>query len=427
MAIETIDDGETGAAVRAIINGNFAKSLMLDPVAGVQVDGVTLTPAQAAAARAGLDEFAFRPRTLKEFIASFPGYTGLKTAIFGNSIVAGVGGGNMLQQVVYQGTGMVLSTKAGVAGNTSAQMLARVNTDIPDSTKVCFLLEGTNDGAASVTTQQHAENYRSIIENLLGRGILPVIIASPPHSTYPAAMEAYRVAEFLLAREFGISIYDPWMAYVDTTTGAWLAGSNIDVSHPNLATQEGAAAKILAFIAGSETPPAMGPRSNTSGTAAVCISGGNNYLLTDTNADGIADGWTKAGTATASIVDATVGFRGKFQKITNAGASGTPYMRKIITTGWSVGDRLLLVCVIEADASPTNGNVYLDVKHSGVNTNVINATVYDMAARRFFYEFTPTTLDQLEFYFKVNGTGTGAYIAFGEFDVHNLTGATPAV
>lgn len=54
MAIETINNGESGKAVRDKINGNFGKSLNLDPTDGLQIGGAAPNAEQRAAVRAGM-------------------------------------------------------------------------------------------------------------------------------------------------------------------------------------------------------------------------------------------------------------------------------------------------------------------------------------------------------------------------------------
>lgn len=64
MAIETINNGETGAAIRAKLNGNFGKALNLDPTAGLLLGGAAPTVQQLAAVRAGIGSVALRLKEL---------------------------------------------------------------------------------------------------------------------------------------------------------------------------------------------------------------------------------------------------------------------------------------------------------------------------------------------------------------------------
>ena len=251
--------------------------------------------------------------------------------------------------------------------------------------------------------------------------MLPVLIVSPPHNTYYSTIASYRAAEIMLAMEFGITAYDPWFDYTDKTTGAWLAGASSDAAHPTLATQEGVTDKLLAFLAGSNPAPGVTPRCNTSGPSG-CISGGNNLLLTDTNADGVADGWTLVGDATATIVAAPAGHIGKFQKLANAaGSYGEPHLKKTITSGFSSGDSLLLTFAYEAVAAPDTGLIHVGVVCGGLNYRPIDSIYYNVGAKRFSFKFSPTDLGSINIYFYVKGSGTGQYISFGEFEVYNLT------
>lgn len=351
---------------------------------------------------------------------------GIKVCLFGNSIVIGYNGGRMFEWFVYQsGSKLSLLKNAGISGNSSAAMLARINTDVPADSVIVPFMEGTNDAAGGATVATHRSNYSAIIENLISRGMVPVMIATPPYDLATGKVEVYRAVQFYLAQKYGITYWDPWVDYTDPANGKWVAGAASDDAHPTYATQQGGAAKLVAFINQTATPPGFGPRSNTPNVAApsgFLLSGGNCLMLTDTNANGVADGWVQSGTATASLVAATGGFRGNFQRLTTTGGAGSPYLRKTITTGWAANDELMLSLVIGTNAAVTNGEVSISITYDSTGHEVFR-TAEDLAPRRIMIPFKPTSTSNILVTIRIdsNSVSSGEYYDFGEFELYNVT------
>lgn len=63
---------------------------------------------------------------------------------------------------------------AGVSGDTSAGMLSRLSSAVPEGTKVVILQFGGNDMRRGITPQQRAGNIASIQQQLKARGIKTV-------------------------------------------------------------------------------------------------------------------------------------------------------------------------------------------------------------------------------------------------------------
>lgn len=341
----------------------------------------------------------------------------LRVATFGNSIWAGVFNISPIDDAVIRTPGFTLISNGGVAGNTSAMMLARVAT-VPDAAQIVLFGEGPNDNEAAVPVSTHYSNLYAIGQALLARGMSPVLILSSPRNTKATNIGGYVAAELTLARDLGIPVMDCWP--VTLSSGDWLDATG-DPIHNNYTGLSLAADNLAACINGSR-PTSFAPRANVSGIAPYCLAGGNNLMMTDTNADGVPDGWVLAGSATGSLVAATGAFKGQFARITGAGATGSPYLRKFITTGWQAGDELLVSCVIGAGGtSLPNNQVNFQISVDGVLTSPILSANRDIPTQRMFFTIKPTTLTQLEFYAKINGVGTGHYIQVGEFEVYNLT------
>lgn len=362
-------------------------------------------------------------RLLSRRLARRPNKVALLTSTLGNSIFAGVNRISFSDQAIWRSSEVATWIKnGGVAGNTSAMIVARMATDVPAGTQICVFGEGSNDALQGVSVATHRTNIEAIIVYLLSRFITPVLIITAPNTTKSAVINGYVAAEQALAWKYGIAAFDPWRASVDVTTGDWVVGDTTDSTHPTFAAASTAATALMNFLTGVTTAQGFGPRANSAGTAGYNLSGGNCMMMTDTNADGVPDGWIIAGTATASNPSAPAGFSGKMARITGTGATGSPYLRKIITTGWQAGDELMISMAIEAHAVSTSGNYFLTVKvDGGPEINILNGGLFDITGQRINYFITPTTTTQIEIYAKVNGTLTDNYIGIGEFEVYNMT------
>lgn len=96
-------------------------------------------------------------------------------------------------KLIADALGYVQAINAGVSGNKSGQMLARVQSDvIAHAPDVCLVMAGTNDAAASITNgtatdtlvADYITNMAGIIAALNAANIKPVIF-SPPFSLAP--------------------------------------------------------------------------------------------------------------------------------------------------------------------------------------------------------------------------------------------------
>ena len=351
-----------------------------------------------------------------------PSRVSLKASTFGNSIVAGVSGISFTDQALWElGPRLLWIKNGGIAGNTSAMMLARINTDVPADAKMCLVMEGSNDGLQGVSVSQHRQNMEAILVNLLSRGITPILVATAPLTTKAAIVASYLGVQHALAYKYNISIYDPWRDVVDKTTGDWIIGLTADSVHPTFPAAITAKTSLVNLISETATPTEFSPRANNAGTAGYCISGGNCLMLTDTSADGVPDGWTLAGNATGSIVASPSPFIGNMARITSKTTTGNPYLYKTISTGWQAGDDLMISCVVDMNAGASPQQTFMTIRVDGVEKPLINGSVASMSARRMYFMIKPTATQPIQMYLKVNGAGTGSYVSIGEFEVYNMT------
>lgn len=374
-----------------------------------------------------LRQSKFAGLLLRDFLASPHLGVGLKTHTFGNSIVAGVDNIAFLDEAVYAcAPNLIWVSNEGIAGNTTEQMIDRLATDIPDTADAVLIMEGSNDAGAGLTPGEHYANMAAIVDHFAARGIVPILVAPPPRSGSVALTTAYHAATYLVALDRGINIFDPWLDSVETD-GDWVSGADSDGIHPTHATSQTAAANLAAQILGTDAAPQFAPRSNSAGTAGYCLSGGNCFMLSDSNSDGTPDGWTLVGgtPGTASLVSAPTGFRGQFARHTANSAGGYPYLRKRIAASgnFDAGDELLISMAVETSVDNTSNNqAWISVTVDGGVSDVLKqAHTASLGGNRIFKTVTPTTTGNLDVNLHVNNSYSGQYVGVGELEVYNLT------
>jgi len=109
--------------------------------------------------------------------------------------------------------GLVLSNNAGVPGNTTAQMLARLQGDVLDyDPDLLFVLGGTNDIGHDLPASVVVANLRQITGTAEGHGITVVLLTIPPANdqTEPRRQARRDINAQLgnLARQEGILLVD---------------------------------------------------------------------------------------------------------------------------------------------------------------------------------------------------------------------------
>ena len=130
----------------------------------------------------------------------------------------------------------------GVAGQTCAQVLARVPTVISHNPNVVPFLSGTNDlaaiAASTETYGQFMNCEEQIVTQLLDAGILPILSTTYPNNTNPLVAKRLQWFEYQLANYYGIPLIDQYKALVDPTAasgtgGKYLAAYSSDGTHLN--------------------------------------------------------------------------------------------------------------------------------------------------------------------------------------------------
>jgi acyl-CoA thioesterase-1 len=136
---------------------------------------------------------------------------------------------------------------AGINGNTTAQMLARLEQDVlsrdPDTV---FVLGGTNDLLGGIPPGETTANLREIVDRSREAGADVYLGTIPPQEAVPqaaAATEQLNAAIVALAGQLDVPVLDFHAALVDSD-GSYRDGLFADLVHPSAA-----GARVMAQVA----------------------------------------------------------------------------------------------------------------------------------------------------------------------------------
>jgi lysophospholipase L1-like esterase len=230
------------------------------------------------------------------------------------------------------GSPFKLLKNGGIAGENSAQALARLQSDVLDyRPDWCFLLSSVNDTGDGLVAADTIANNVQMIDRMVAAGITVVVLAICPYTTNAAATKnIHQVNRYLseYARtKKGVIFVDTYSALINPTsaTGALASGMSDDALHPSAkgARKMGAAiAQVLSPILKgyavvlpssmsetysvdtSEYQMLQNPLfTGTGGTASTASIPG--AVCTGT----VADGWTAGPALLASSVDCSLAAR----------------------------------------------------------------------------------------------------------------------
>jgi hypothetical protein len=253
--------------------------------------------------------------------------------------------------------------------------------------------------------------------------IMPVTSADAGHRQRIARANRW-LSEYTSAEN--IPLVDMHAAMVDPATGNLLAQYDSgDGTHPNVVGQARMGRTWLDAVTHLLPPPsALTTKSNVD--PINLLSGG--LFLGDATGDGIADPWfawgaPNSGTVTRSVVTDPLVAGDRMQRLTNTGVDGSNAIAQNIGSGWAVGDRLLVSCLV---TSP-GGGPQVAVLTQNYNQNVgqgwrVTYIDWQVSCTRgvvaYEVEVGPGT-EAVTVILQANG-GTGS-IDFAEVTVINLT------
>ncbi|HEX8942422.1 MAG TPA: GDSL-type esterase/lipase family protein, partial [Gemmatimonadaceae bacterium] len=314
---------------------------------------------------------------------------------------------------------------AGVAGNTSAQMLARFSTDVaaykPDKV---FVKAGTNDVGNAVPFATSIANIQAIVQAIRDIPAVPILCTIPPRSDgYHQAIETLNAGIRLYARTQGITLVDFHAVLVDPANGNYLAAYNGDNVHPTAIGARVMADTAISATAGlwQKWSPYQ-PSDNTDPNNWIV----NGLMLVDANANGIADSWTQFGSSNATMTIVTdSSIIGKWQQIAKADVGNNIVFDQsfaLASGKWSIGDRIAFTGRVKTSGVDAGGGqykIYLDYGNGNVIYPVGSLWTVDTNGTFYIESVIPAATAAVTAYVIVQGNTIT--LDFAQFAIINLT------
>lgn len=319
----------------------------------------------------------------------------------------------------------VYQTNAGVTGNTTTQMLARVTDVTGPGADWCLVMGGTNDCSSGISLATYASNIRAIVAALIVANIRPVLVTPPPKTvtgTNRQTLEKYVAWLQYYASRAGIPLVDGWSTLIDPTTGNMLSAYDSgDGIHPSPAGGKALGQAAANTLGALLNPVLAQPPAHQTSDSRNMIAGG--LFLVDTNADGVADSWAKTGSGTASVVTGDTAILGNWQRLVDTVNEFTQITSTSVSTGFSVGDRLAFTGLVKSGTTSGQVNVQLVFTNASPSVNVrpVSGFTTSATAHRFYLEYvvsSGTTAIQVSI---SSQSGTGMDIQVAQAGVFNLT------
>jgi len=332
---------------------------------------------------------------------------------------------------MLSGGRIIYGYNAGIAGQNSTQILARVASDVvahnPGS---CIILAGTNDLAGGDFTTWRT-NIAAMVVQVRAAGIRPFLCTLPPtgSSGYRATVTLWNGWLRRYAVTQGISLVDIYGLLVDSTTGDYAAAYVNDGVHPSMAGWTAIGQLISDRLSPllPENRPLVPSDNNDPNNL---LSNGLNIV--DTNADGLADGpydysGLIAGASRSLVTDALA--PGKMQRLALGTTSGDNIVEQDLSgAGFTAGDLIAFSTVYTATGA---GLGYVDIQvifvgSSGPNLKPIHITQPITRGQVYVEATVPAGTTSISTIWRVNGVSCSA--DFGQRGVYNLTAlgiATP--
>lgn len=315
---------------------------------------------------------------------------------------------------------------AGIGGQTSTQILARIQSDIiANGCTICVIVSCTmNDIGASIPTATTIANVKSMAAQLIAAGVVPVICSPTPYGrtggTTPILTQIANVYQGVrdYAVRSGIPFVDLFGPLVDPATGT--LATTYDASngvHPNAAGY-----KVMGQAIQSALDSICPPRGDNLVRAAndpTDLLAGKGLFLTNTA--GVGTGWSSTGTSGAVFSTVTdTGVLGNLQQIACTSTAGLA-LQDVQITGWSIGD-LLEFSGLVTNSGGTSVPFIRFVVNGSPNPNTFPAVQPSAAVTRGRFRIAwavPTGATTVYARFQMSaGTGTAAV---GQLSVRNLT------
>lgn len=257
---------------------------------------------------------------------------------------------------------------AGIGGDTTAQMLARIEADvIAHAPRLCIMQGGINDvkgvGVAAATT---IANLEAMFDLLHAAGIFVIMGTVTPSSlvdTLEERQKLFTVNRWLIEQgrsRRGFTVVDLYTLVADRQTVTWRTGYHSDGTHQS---------PVGAYTIGKAYADVVN-HMFPAVTTKLSRSAADPYEMLpnptmDGDTAGVATSVTRTGgTGTASKVARTDGIPGAWQQWENT--SGTNFIFQTATAGFVAGDRVVFRIELEADSYVgTSHLIYCEYRDAG--------------------------------------------------------------
>ncbi|AXC37910.1 esterase [Microbacterium phage Jacko] len=364
---------------------------------------------------------------------------GLRWIPVGDSLTSEQGGGapdiGWTVQASMLSNGQLAPVRnAGISGNTSADIRARLAADVlAYSPNLVSLWCGVNDITQGRTLAQFQADYRAIVDDILETGASVALFTIPPRDdlTKQATITAWNGWIRALAAEKRLNLVDAYAAISNPSTGDILSGfGSGDGVHLSASGHNSVAQQFVAIM--SERLPAGGIPMRP------LVNDDPNNLLSNAlllNAPGgTPTGWYPGGNSSVGVVEGLVDdadFRGG--KAWQVEATNPGGYREIVANGgsdWAVGDTLLFVCrakVVSSSGVTTFKGLHVNANFFGaasptqfVTRNVSVPGLNGIIAKRLVVPAGTTGPVQVAVLFDFDSTASQT-TRVGEFGIFNLT------
>lgn len=346
-AISIATDAELAAAVAAEASTRASADTALDARLDViEALGPLATDAEVSAAIAALSgtyaPLVQRPNTIVLFGDSI-------TARNTDSDATSIGWstrGYFTWANAMLGQRFDVLANSGISGNWTADLLARIQTDvIAYAPGWCIVEAGINDCSNGIAAATIQTNLTAIYEALRLANIKVIATTITPNSGLTSGQEDVRSTVNQWLREYcrahGILLCDFSAAVTDNTTPTWATGLAVDGLHPDHAGAARCGRRLFELLE-SMVPMFDALPSSPTASTNLLTNG-----FTTGSSGGVATGWSTSGTLTASKVARTDQSPGEWQQIATASATSAAFYRDYSSP--VVGGVYELLCEFESD------------------------------------------------------------------------------
>lgn len=255
-----------------------------------------------------------------------PFVAGSRIIPIGDSLAASTSTGSWVDPVVLDSCGRIKMVRnAGIGGNTTQQMIDRFATDVAAyASEEIWIQAGTNDAITGAGLSDFAFTAKlgELIDLAIATGRITRVGNIPPKNGAIARALAFREIIPAVAAEKGVDYFDLWSECIDPATGGYIAGDTEDGTHPVENAFKKANARLKTALGIETTTYLSLPTTNVAGGGMIS----NPLFITDTKADGVADGFMTGGgaTYTKSLVPSEYGNK---QQISCVAQSSDMYLQ----------------------------------------------------------------------------------------------------